>query len=156
MAVHPTVQTALDNMEQGLVRVAAERLLDPELDAGIRLRLASLERIGIWSREVIPERARPILENLLIAGTVFLQRANASMDRQAAMLRAMFTAARFVADAYERASQPGVLTGLSQLEACFALSGESLVLIVDGDELLDVCIGLVTALRMQKAKPSHE
>lgn len=152
---HPRLANLINSVDALRVALSAQRQI-PAHDANARMRLIELERMGVWYPGLVPERGRRACEMALMASMMHLRRNHAGVSEILMALPGIVVGARAVAEAYEAASMPGVLKGLAAVEACFEESGGSLILCALEGELLDACIQLVTALRMQGVSPRHD
>lgn len=155
-SIHPRLAYIIEQTDRFRMGLALHRH-DPNKDAHARMRMIELEQMGVWYPELIPERGRRACETAMMAATMFLRRNNAGIAEIVNSLTGMVVGARAVAEAYERASQPGVLVGLNRLESCFEETDGKIIPVESYDEIVSTAIQLVTALRMQgKVPPHHE
>ena len=152
--IHPQLALVVEQFDAIRTNLAMQRQV-PVRDTDARMRLAEIERMGLWHPDLISERGRRAASNAVLSSMLMLQRNGADIRSIATGTRGVLLGCHAVCEAYEAASMPGVLKALQGVESCFEESGGSVIPCASTDEIIDACVQLVTALRMQGVPPHH-
>ena len=95
--IHPRLALLIEQTDRFRTELSIQRQI-PQRDADARMQLVSLERMGLWFPEIVPERGRRAAETSLLASAMYLRRNKAGINEFVLALPGILIGARAVSE----------------------------------------------------------